>query len=848
MLGFCAISEAPISDLGDKSVYASAQISAFADVSAFASVFYDVSGNIVCYADVVASPNAIYWGYANVNGTAEVSALAQNISSAIAYIDGNATVSAYANRTLFFTADINGTADVTANGYRIQFADASVIGTANVTALGSEIYSAKATVEGYAYVTGLANATYSGYGFINANATITANGVIVGEGWTPVVPDAETWSDITPSSDIWTAVTPSSEDWLNVAIENLDNGGDYKASGLLTYPEVNDISVDANTTAIVMNGTNGGNVLNTSSSGMVNWGSDNDAFQQVSYIQNENNGNINPDFLWVSYYNNNIARSNDSIYANDQFNSDAYWISLINVLIGNSAPPVLHNKNSNTTSSYLSSGEFVLPYIKLEGIIKKESQYIAVGFGFDDFVTNFYTAKSSDGLSWEYFSTIANINDSSGYLTIASSSSQYALVGFGYDDITGYNDIITVNSTNGTSFNLTNTIGGSFTFPNICSVYGNKFVFVNSDGFNSDIYTSNDNITWTLSTNLSLNVKNIIWDGSQYIVCGLYNLGSAIATSTDGITWSAVQVVYTPPSNSMGSSVIAYSGSQYVIVGIEYGSPNNIISLVSTNLSTWTRYVAISNSGGNDPYSIIFANNKYIFVGATDLIATSADGITWTQQSTSGLPADATFNEIIWDGSKYITVGYSSPSIYAYDALIATSPDGVTWTQRTIASQPTSLTNVASGSSVIVPPNGLVMLCSNVSLYYPDRDLYTAYDLTEAQINTIMGAAVSPLNITDISDTADLTWIKRSYIYTPYDTTGQLYPAMAQELWYAINNTNDYIVSSPTITYADVFDAQTVSLTSWSGVNLVSPFQNLVPGTNIWTEVNPGTDTWLRQG
>lgn len=854
MLGFYAISEAPISDLGQQSVYASAQVSAFAEVSSFANVYYDVSGNIVGYADVTAYPNEIYWAYANVNGEADVTALAQNVSSAIAYIYGEAIVGAYANSVLSFTADINGLADLEVDYLRIRLSDASITGFANVTVISDNVYYGQAEVNGYAYVTALANQIYTGYGIINANATITANGNIIGEGWTPVTPGAETWSDITPSSDIWVTASSSTDEWEDITTPNLYNGGDYKSFGLSEYPEIYNVSVAKNTTALVMNGTNANNLYNTSSSGMVAWGSDNASFQPVSYILNQDNGSINADSLWVSYYKNDTARSNDLVYANEQFNADSYWVSFINVLIGDSTAPALYDKNQNITSSNIYSAQ--LEY-KLNSVTNIGNQYFAVGYkySYSTYQITPFTLKSTDAINWDEIPTIGDLPEYS-YSVALNSNVNYAFAGFANDTFP-YQTFF-VNSPNGNIFTLTDNIVPAAMF-GYTGIYGDKYVVIPTSYNPTYVYTSDDGITWTQTSIYSVlgayaRVHNIIWDGTQYVLAGDIGNDSIISTSVDGITWTAPQTIYTSSSpNVTIYTSIAYSGSEYLFILSLYNVSNSNKSLTpftSSDLSSWTQQSNISNGAGLGAYSIIYANGKYTFIlnpsgGLSEAIMNSSDGITWTRTNISSF--GCSLSQLTWTGTEYIAVGINNLSD-KHQPFIITSQDAITWTVSNVNTKPVLLKNTASASEVIVPPQGVVILCSNVGLYYPDRDLYTSYGLSTEQIDTIMGAAVSPLNITNITDTSNLTWIKRSYVLTPYTTEEPLVPAVAQEIWYAINNTNEPITSIPTITYADVFDAQTVSLTSWSGVNLDTPFNNLIPGTNIWTATNPSADTWLRQG
>ena len=67
------------------------------------------------------------------------------------------------------------------------------------------------------------------------------------------------------------------------------------------------------------------------------------------------------------------------------------------------------------------------------------------------------------------------------------------------------------------------------------------------------------------------------------------------------------------------------------------------------------------------------AGGLWVAVGQSGKLATSPDGVTWTQR-TSGF-GTSTIYDAAHDGLQWVAVGASG--------LLATSPDGITWTQRT---------------------------------------------------------------------------------------------------------------------------------------------------------------------
>jgi hypothetical protein len=78
------------------------------------------------------------------------------------------------------------------------------------------IVLASAQINADAIVTANGSLTNPFSASITVVTSITANGTIQGEGWTPVTPGTETWTDTTPSTDVWSAISPSTDTWTEV--------------------------------------------------------------------------------------------------------------------------------------------------------------------------------------------------------------------------------------------------------------------------------------------------------------------------------------------------------------------------------------------------------------------------------------------------------------------------------------------------------------------------------------------------------------------------------------------------------------------------------------------------------
>jgi len=188
-------------------------------------------------------------------------------------------------------------------------------------------------------------------------------------------------------------------------------------------------------------------------------------------------------------------------------------------------------------------------------------------------------------------------------------------------------------------------------------------------GFGTNtIATSSDGITWTArGTSVITSVgRGAAWNGSLWVAVGQGT--NSIATSLDGITW-----------NGLGTSIftsygqgIAWNGSLWVAVG---NGTNSIAT--SPDGITWTgRGTSIFTGYGN---GIAWSPSLSLWVATgkgTNSIATSPDGITWTGRGTSTFTTEGW--GVVWSSSLslWVAVGIGTNTI-------ATSPDGITWTGRT---------------------------------------------------------------------------------------------------------------------------------------------------------------------
>ena len=199
----------------------------------------------------------------------------------------------------------------------------------------------------------------------------------------------------------------------------------------------------------------------------------------------------------------------------------------------------------------------------------------------------------------------------------------------------------------------------------------------------SQIATSPDGITWTLQYGLTSttfgngNVTAAVWTGTQFLVVGSSNRA---ATSPDGINWTSQAGLDASGFGTDFPLSVVWTGTQFLVggsLGKIATSPDGI---------TWTNQPGlIATAYSQRPVRSISWNGTQFLVVGGPAAATSPDGITWTYrgglESTTftyitrdnGLNASDA-RAVSWDGTQFLVVGLHGRA--------ATSPDGITWTNR----------------------------------------------------------------------------------------------------------------------------------------------------------------------
>ena len=246
-------------------------------------------------------------------------------------------------------------------------------------------------------------------------------------------------------------------------------------------------------------------------------------------------------------------------------------------------------------------------------------------------------------------------------------------------------------------------------FPNFTLnsiTYGNNLYVMCGDG--GVVGTSTDTINWTLRTVGSTNYNSIAYyfENYYYVIAGTNQ-----RISTDGISWSLGTSGF---GSSAIRSIVYNNNGLYTAAGgggtirtstnliswtyrtSGFGT-SDILSLIyndglyfaggirifGTSTDTITWQLRTSGFGTSSIYSIIYGDNLYLAGGTGGTLATSTNGIFWTNVSTTNLSITDRINDLTYGNGLYVYGAYYTANNLIVSSAIATSTDTVNWTFRT---------------------------------------------------------------------------------------------------------------------------------------------------------------------
>lgn len=226
-----------------------------------------------------------------------------------------------------------------------------------------------------------------------------------------------------------------------------------------------------------------------------------------------------------------------------------------------------------------------------------------------------------------------------------------------------------------------------------------------------------------ITTGTTQTINGIAYSGSQYVIVGASGI---IYTSPDTVTW-------TSRSSGTAASInsVTYNSGRFVAVA------SDGYSLVSTdNGVSWNRYY----TGVAQAFvEIAYGNGVYVAVGSGGAIVTSSDGTSWTQRTSS---TTATFQGVAFGNNTFIAVGASGVVRRSVD-------NGVTWTDTGISG--VGLTFFSAGFTLnkfIIAVVGTFYVSSDGATWQNKSpyEFIQSYSMTEGAGLTVLGGGFGTSN------------------------------------------------------------------------------------------------------
>lgn len=240
----------------------------------------------------------------------------------------------------------------------------------------------------------------------------------------------------------------------------------------------------------------------------------------------------------------------------------------------------------------------------------------------------------------------------------------------------GFSDTVYVNANSGdagkvvaftaTILDLTQTVSSTVAIPLQLVGLGTSSTSVGM--------ASADSINWVSETIAAI----ITWSGIAYspsldrfVAVGSNGVSGVMTSDDGGHTWT----LRTTPSSAWTGVCWSPALSLFVAVSQTTGTA---VVMTSSDGITWTIRSMVSNA---QYFGVVWAPSLALFIAcgitATRHFATSPDGVTWTQHTSSNIAT----TRIAWGDSIPIAVAVASGVTSGTNDYM-TSPDGTTWTLR----------------------------------------------------------------------------------------------------------------------------------------------------------------------
>lgn len=216
---------------------------------------------------------------------------------------------------------------------------------------------------------------------------------------------------------------------------------------------------------------------------------------------------------------------------------------------------------------------------------------------------------------------------------------------------------------------------------------GNTIVYVS--GTTGTVITSTDGLNWVeRKFDILEDVQQIFYDGKRFIAYS----SEKVFASPDGLNWSLLTDSIELGMKFLNGEYfilyeIIWNGKEYVGIGSSGAEDAQFIVITSKDGVTWESRICDDRFS---PSRIAWNGKRYVVTGSLIndfeglvIMMTSVNGKDWEQVSVNGLK-EILFNDIIWDGSQFVAVGYKNTPIIEdnkHAAVVFKSRDGVNWVQ-----------------------------------------------------------------------------------------------------------------------------------------------------------------------
>lgn len=216
--------------------------------------------------------------------------------------------------------------------------------------------------------------------------------------------------------------------------------------------------------------------------------------------------------------------------------------------------------------------------------------------------------------------------------------------------------------------------------------YANGMFVAVSDCSSNAVMTSADGLAWTVrATETSLGLpscngyfQGVTYGNGRWVVTNRLDAqgggGNDMVTSTDGVAWTLSSRLPPLSGGTDEQADIAFGNGTFVIV-YEDGTTNAIAT--SPDGLTWTERVTPAGTGGSWQ-DVTFGNGRFVSVGWSGNVMYSTDnGQTWTQSSAA---SNTDWNSVTYGSGLFVAVADTGTG-----NRVMTSPDGIIWTSRVSA-------------------------------------------------------------------------------------------------------------------------------------------------------------------